>query len=178
MRYILVIITLIMIGCTDHSEIVRNKEYSILAKQNEEQEEKNVEEEIEEEIEEVVADEDKKEEELDSKKSNDVISEADNSEDIVLDGSENTIENTSRVENNTEEAKIEKKKEVKKKETKKKEVKEKESKKVKGGSYKVKSGDNLGKIAEKYHIKVEALKKANNIKDDQINVGQDLKIPN
>jgi serine/threonine protein phosphatase PrpC/LysM repeat protein len=60
----------------------------------------------------------------------------------------------------------------------KKETKKEESKSSKGGSHVVKSGDNLGKIAEKYHVKIDALKKANNIKDDQINIGQELKIPN
>lgn len=60
----------------------------------------------------------------------------------------------------------------------KKESKKEESKSTKGGTHVVKSGDNLGKIAEKYHVKIDALKKANNIKDDQINIGQELKIPN
>lgn len=58
------------------------------------------------------------------------------------------------------------------------ETKKEDSKTSKSGSHVVKSGDNLGKIAEKYHVKIDALKKANNIKDDQINIGQELKIPN
>ena len=58
------------------------------------------------------------------------------------------------------------------------EPKKEEAKSSKSGAHIVKSGDNLGKIAEKYHIKIDALKKANNIKDDQINIGQELKIPN
>ena len=58
------------------------------------------------------------------------------------------------------------------------EPKKEEAKSSKSVSHTVKSGDNLGKIAEKYHIKIDALKKANNIKDDQINIGQELKIPN
>jgi serine/threonine protein phosphatase PrpC/LysM repeat protein len=58
------------------------------------------------------------------------------------------------------------------------EPKKEENKSSKGGTHVVKSGDNLGKIAEKYHVKIDALKKANNIKDDQINIGQELKIPN
>ena len=58
------------------------------------------------------------------------------------------------------------------------EPKKEEVKSSKSGAHIVKSGDNLGKIAEKYHIKIDALKKANNIKDDQINIGQELKIPN
>lgn len=58
------------------------------------------------------------------------------------------------------------------------EPKKEETKSSKTGAHIVKSGDNLGKIAEKYHIKIDALKKANNIKDDQINIGQELKIPN
>lgn len=60
----------------------------------------------------------------------------------------------------------------------KKETKKDETKSSKGGIHVVKSGDNLGKIAEKYHVKIDALRKANNIKDDQINIGQELKIPN
>ena len=58
------------------------------------------------------------------------------------------------------------------------EPKKEEAKSSKSGAHIVKSGDNLGKIAEKYHVKIDALKKANNIKDDQINIGQELKIPN
>ncbi len=42
----------------------------------------------------------------------------------------------------------------------------------------IKSGDNLGKIAEKYRVKIDALRKANDIKDDQISIGQVLIIPN
>jgi serine/threonine protein phosphatase PrpC/LysM repeat protein len=60
----------------------------------------------------------------------------------------------------------------------KKESKKEDVKSSKGGSHIVKSGDNLGKIAEKYNVKIDAIKKANNIKDDQINIGQELKIPN
>ena len=60
----------------------------------------------------------------------------------------------------------------------KKDSKKEESKVSKSGLHVVKSGDNLGKIAEKYHVKIDALRKANNIKDDQINIGQELKIPN
>lgn len=134
-------------------------------------------EEVEEQVEKEVEEQDKIEEELEAKKSSNVESE-NITDDIVLDGTENTIDNSTVAEIPVQEVKTEKKKETKKKETKKTETKEKEVKNPKGGSYKVKSGDNLGKIAEKYHIKVEALKKANNIKDDQINVGQDLKIPN
>ena len=42
--------------------------------------------------------------------------------------------------------------------------------------YKVKSGDNLGKIARKYHTTVGQLKRWNNLKSDRINVGQRLKV--
>ena len=44
--------------------------------------------------------------------------------------------------------------------------------------YKVKSGDNLGKIARKYHTTVGQLKRWNNLKSDRINVGQRLKVGN
>ena len=42
--------------------------------------------------------------------------------------------------------------------------------------YKVKSGDNLGKIARKYHTNVRQLKSWNNLKSDRIAVGQRLKV--
>lgn len=44
-------------------------------------------------------------------------------------------------------------------------------------SYKVKSGDNLMKIAKEYGVTVKQLRSANNLKTDQIKVGQALKIP-
>lgn len=44
-------------------------------------------------------------------------------------------------------------------------------------TYKVKSGDNLGKIAKTYGVSVAALRSANHLKTDQIKVGQTLKIP-
>ena len=42
--------------------------------------------------------------------------------------------------------------------------------------YKVKSGDNLGKIAKKYHTTVKNLKSWNNLKSDMIRDGQRLKV--
>lgn len=42
--------------------------------------------------------------------------------------------------------------------------------------YKVQSGDNLGKIAKKYHTTVKQLKTWNNLKGDMISVGQRLKV--
>lgn len=42
--------------------------------------------------------------------------------------------------------------------------------------YKVKSGDNLGKIARKYHTSVRQLKSWNNLKSDRIAIGQRLKV--
>src|SRR6266498_4555192 len=44
-------------------------------------------------------------------------------------------------------------------------------------SYKVKSGDNLMKIASVYGVTVKQLRSANSLKTDQIKVGQTLKIP-
>jgi LysM repeat protein/serine/threonine protein phosphatase PrpC len=41
----------------------------------------------------------------------------------------------------------------------------------------VKPGDNLGRIAEKYHVKMDIIRKANNLKNDQINIDQELIIP-
>ena len=43
--------------------------------------------------------------------------------------------------------------------------------------YKVKSGDTLSEIAEKYHVPLSKLKKANNLRSDKISIGQSLKIP-
>jgi len=40
----------------------------------------------------------------------------------------------------------------------------------------VKAGDNLGKIARKYHCTVKQLKAWNNLKSDRIAIGQKLKI--
>ncbi len=42
--------------------------------------------------------------------------------------------------------------------------------------YTVRSGDNLGKIARKYHTTVAKLKQWNNLRSDRINVGQRLKV--
>ncbi|MGN0885894.1 MAG: LysM peptidoglycan-binding domain-containing protein [Candidatus Spyradenecus sp.] len=44
-------------------------------------------------------------------------------------------------------------------------------------TYTVKSGDVLGTVARKHGVKVEAIKKANNLKGDTIWVGQKLTIP-
>lgn len=44
-------------------------------------------------------------------------------------------------------------------------------------SYTVKSGDNLTRIASKHGTTVAALKRANNLRTDRINVGQKLKVP-
>lgn len=43
-------------------------------------------------------------------------------------------------------------------------------------SYKVKSGDTLGKIASKYHVSVDQIKKWNGLKNTNIRVGQTLYI--
>ena len=46
-----------------------------------------------------------------------------------------------------------------------------------GKTYKVKSGDNLTKIAKAHGTTAKALRAANNLSTDQIKVGQTLKIP-
>jgi len=46
-----------------------------------------------------------------------------------------------------------------------------------GSTYTVKGGDTLGRIAKKNGISVKALRAANNLSGDKINVGQKLKIP-
>ncbi len=45
------------------------------------------------------------------------------------------------------------------------------------GSYTVKSGDNLGKIAKNHGTTVAKIREANGLKTDQIKVGQKLKLP-
>lgn len=44
-------------------------------------------------------------------------------------------------------------------------------------SYRVKPGDSLEKIAKRHKVSLESLKKANNLSDDRIMIGQDLHIP-
>lgn len=44
-------------------------------------------------------------------------------------------------------------------------------------SYKIKSGENLTTIARKHGVTVEQLRKANNLKGDNIRAGENLKIP-
>ncbi len=44
-------------------------------------------------------------------------------------------------------------------------------------TYKVKTGDTLGKIAQEHRISVETLRKYNDLANDRINVGKELKIP-
>ncbi len=46
-----------------------------------------------------------------------------------------------------------------------------------GGTYKVKAGDNLTKIAKAHGITVNQLRAANNLKTTQVTVGRTLKIP-
>ncbi len=43
--------------------------------------------------------------------------------------------------------------------------------------YRVKPGDSLDKIAKKYKVSLESLKKANHLDQDRIMVGQELQIP-
>ncbi len=67
-----------------------------------------------------------------------------------------------------------------KKEEKKKEEKKKEDKKEKSGKSKthtVKSGDTINGLAAKYGVKSDAIRKANNLSDDKIEIGQQLTIP-
>ena len=47
----------------------------------------------------------------------------------------------------------------------------------KATTHTIKSGENLGKIARKYGVTVEAIKKANGMKNDNIRAGKTLTIP-
>jgi hypothetical protein len=58
-----------------------------------------------------------------------------------------------------------------------KEVKKKQTPKPKAVTHKVRSGESLSKIAKRYGVTVKAIKAANNLKNDKINIGQRLKIP-
>jgi LysM repeat protein len=49
--------------------------------------------------------------------------------------------------------------------------------KIANDIYEVESGDSLGKIAEIFDISVEELRSENNLKNDNIQIGQTLKIP-
>ena len=51
------------------------------------------------------------------------------------------------------------------------------SKKQKATTHTIKNGENLGRIAKKYGVTVEAIKKANGMKTDAIRAGKELKIP-
>lgn len=78
--------------------------------------------------------------------------------------------------------KVIEKKEEKKKEEKKaeKEPKKEEKKKVKSGkskSHTVKSGNTINGLAAEYGVKPDAIRKANNLSDDKIEIGQQLIIP-
>ena len=44
--------------------------------------------------------------------------------------------------------------------------------------YKVRAGDTLSEIAEKYHVSLSQLKKINNLRSNTLQIGQTLKIPN
>lgn len=53
----------------------------------------------------------------------------------------------------------------------------KKKQKEKTVTHKVRKGENLGKIARRYGVTVDALRKANKIKGDRIDIGQILTIP-
>ena len=56
-------------------------------------------------------------------------------------------------------------------------AKKSEQPKPKATTHTVRKGENLSKIAKRYGVSVQAIRNANNIKNDRINVGQKLKIP-
>ncbi|MDE7421371.1 MAG: LysM peptidoglycan-binding domain-containing protein [Muribaculaceae bacterium] len=56
-------------------------------------------------------------------------------------------------------------------------AKESAAKKSKATTHTIKNGENLGRIAKKYGVTVEEIKKANGMKSDAIRAGAQLKIP-
>ena len=64
-----------------------------------------------------------------------------------------------------------------KKETAKNTRKKDTATKSKATTHTIKSGENLGRIAKKYGVTVDAIKKANGMKSDAIRAGAQLKIP-
>ena len=58
-----------------------------------------------------------------------------------------------------------------------KKEKAKKEKAQKAVTHKIKSGENLWKIADRYGVTVDELKKANNLKGDEIRMGDELNIP-
>ena len=105
-------------------------------------------------------------------------------EEIPTENSTETVveEETAPKEEATVTPKVIEKKEEKKKEEKKaeKEPKKEEKKKEKSGKSKthtVKSGDTINGLAAKYGVKSDAIRKANNLSDDKIEIGQQLTIP-
>lgn len=60
---------------------------------------------------------------------------------------------------------------------KKKETAKKQTAAKKATTHTIKSGENLGRIAKKYGVTVDAIKKANGMKSDAIRAGKELKIP-
>jgi peptidoglycan endopeptidase LytE len=49
---------------------------------------------------------------------------------------------------------------------------------ISGIRYTIKSGDNLAKIAKKFSIDLEKIKKFNDLKDDSLKIGEKIIIPN
>ncbi len=74
-------------------------------------------------------------------------------------------------------AKSTKKKETAANSTKKNTSKASTAKASKQTTHTIKSGENLGKIAKKYGVTVDAIKKANGMKSDAIRAGAQIKIP-
>ncbi len=56
-------------------------------------------------------------------------------------------------------------------------TKKSEQAKPKTTTHTVRKGENLSKIAKRHGVSVQAIRNANNLKNDRINVGQKLKIP-
>ncbi len=74
-------------------------------------------------------------------------------------------------------SKTSKKKETAQSNAKKSNTKNSSAKKSKQTVHTIKSGENLGRIAKKYGVTVDAIKKANGMKSDAIRAGAELKIP-
>ena len=86
-----------------------------------------------------------------------------------------TYSKKSKKQKQAEEKQLRKDKEKDKKDKKNKKKKKKEE--TRPTSHQLKNGDNLSTLSKKYGVSVEEIKKANNMKNDNLRAGESIKIP-